>query len=212
MTYIFALLALVVAWNLAPMLMLCALPILVRHKLRGCKSFAGSALRGLLVLPPDLLAPGRAICAAPDRLGCRIVARWARWWDNDVSINGDHQVPSHTCRHARGPRSVLLRRPPPAQLPRPVGVAGLRNRASALAAMLGRKLTPAEVQDADTWGDETIGKAKEGWCVRRNGASVPALHHPQDRPAVPACALRAISSTTPASGAARQWWSTSALA
>ena len=51
----------------------------------------------------------------------------------------------------------------------PDGVAGLRNRASALAAMFGRKLTPAEVQDADTWGDETIGKAKEGWCVRRNG-------------------------------------------
>ena len=46
---------------------------------------------------------------------------------------------------------------------------GLRNRASALAAMLGRKLTPAEVQDADTWGDESIGKTKEGWCVRRNG-------------------------------------------
>lgn len=171
MTYIFALLALVVAWNMAPMFMLCALPIPWRHKLRGCKSFANAALRGLLVLPPDLLAP----LVVPFALrqigwGAESLPRWARWWDNDVSINGDHQVPATladtpearaACYYAPGhhPRSFHAR----------WVWLGLRNRASALAAMLGRKLTPAEVQDADTWGDESIGKTKEGWCVRRNG-------------------------------------------
>ena len=149
----------------------CTLPIPWRHKLRGCKSFANAALRGLLVLPPDLLPPSSChlrcgrLGGAPNRL-----LRWARWWDNDVSISGDHQVPAHTCRHAPEARATYYA---PGHHPRSFHARwiwlGLRNRASALAAMFGRKLTPAEVQDADTWGDETIGKAKEGWCVRRNG-------------------------------------------
>jgi hypothetical protein len=131
----------------------------------------------------------------------------ACWWDNDVSINGDHQVPATladtpearaACYYAPGhhPRSFHAR----------WVWLGLRNRASALAAMLGRKLTPAEVQDADTWGDETIGKTKEGWCVRRNG---PLYQLYIIRSALCACVCTtATSSTTPASGAALQWWST----
>ena len=87
MTYVHIII-LIVAWNMAPMLMLCALPIPWRHKLRGCKSFANAALRGLLVLPPDLLAP----VVVPFALrqigwGAESLPRWARWWDNDVSID-----------------------------------------------------------------------------------------------------------------------------
>lgn len=172
MTYIFALLALVVAWNAAPMLMLCTLPIPWRHKLRGCKSFAGSALRGLLVLPPDLLAP----LVVPFALrqigwGAESLPRWARWWDNDVSINGDHQVPATladtpearaACYYAPGhhPRSFHAR----------WVWLGLRNRASALAVSLGKSIPTSDLlSDADTWGDPATNRNHAGWLVLRNG-------------------------------------------
>lgn len=55
MTLAYALLAAIAAWNLAPMLMLCALPIPARHKLRGSASLLRAAARGLLMLPADLI-------------------------------------------------------------------------------------------------------------------------------------------------------------
>lgn len=57
MWWTLALAALVLLWNTVPVLMLCALPIPARHKLRGSISLLRAAARGLLILPADLLAP-----------------------------------------------------------------------------------------------------------------------------------------------------------
>lgn len=182
-------LALVLTWNLAPVLMLCSLPIPTRHKLRGSISLLRAAARGLLMLPADLLAPlvvPIALLQTPRTANA--LPRWARWWDNDVSINGDGWAVLRAGQWVRVqgdelPGEVAVPYTDPAYTgdayyatghhPRSFHARwvwlGLRNRASALAVMLGRKLTPAEFQDADTWGDESIGKTKEGWCVRRNG-------------------------------------------
>lgn len=171
MVYLFTLLALIVAWNIAPVLMLCALPIPMRHKLRGSVSLLWAACKGLFVLPADLLAPlvvPVALLFTPREADS--LPRWARWWDNDVSINGDHQVPAPledtpeiraACYYAPGhhPRSFYAR----------WVWLGLRNRASALSVALGHKMRPHEWTDADTWGDDTINRSRAGWCVRRNG-------------------------------------------
>ena len=154
----------------------------------------------------------RAICAAADWVGAESLPRWARWWDNDVSINGDHQVPATLCRHARGPRSVLLRAGPPPRSfhARWCGWACATGPVRS-PQCLARKLTPAEVQDADTWGDEKpsarqrrLVRAATGLCTSSTSSA---------RSARCACVCTtATSSTTPESGAPLQWWSTSALA
>lgn len=189
MTYIFALMALVVAWNMAPMLMLCTLPIPWRHKLRGCKSFANAAPRGLLMLPADLLAP----VVVPFALrqigwGAESLPAWARWWDNDVSINGDgwavrragqwvrvagNELPGEVAVPYTDPAYTGDAYYAPGHHPRSAWARwvwlGLRNRASALAARLGHAMQPEDLLDADTWGDEATNRDHAGWCVRRNG-------------------------------------------
>ena len=172
MFYLFALLALVVAWNISPVVMLCALPIQARHKLRGSISLLGAACKGLLVLPANLLAPvvvPVALMFTPREANS--LPKWAAWWNNDVSINGDHQVPAPledtpeiraACYYAPGhhPRSFYAR----------WVWLGLRNRASALAVSLGKRIpTPDLLSDADTWGDPATNRNHAGWLVLRNG-------------------------------------------
>ena len=172
MFYLFALLALVVAWNISPVVMLCALPIPARHKLRGSISLLWAACKGLLVLPANLLAPvvvPVALMFTPREANS--LPKWAAWWNNDVSINGDHQVPAPlddspeiraACYYAPGhhPRSFYAR----------WVWLGLRNRASALAVSLGKSIpTPDLLSDADTWGDPATNRNHAGWLVLRNG-------------------------------------------
>lgn len=172
MVYLFALLALIVAWNISPVVMLCALPIPARHKLRGSISLLGAACKGLLVLPANLLAPvvvPVALMFTPREANS--LPRWAAWWNNDVSINGDHQVPAPledtpeiraACYYAPGhhPRSFYAR----------WVWLGLRNRASALAVSLGKSIPTSDLlSDADTWGDPATNRNHAGWLVLRNG-------------------------------------------
>lgn len=172
MVYLFALLALIVAWNISPVVMLCALPIPARHKLRGSVSLLWAACKGLLVLPANLLAPvvvPVALMFTPREANS--LPKWAAWWNNDVSINGDHQVPAPledtpeiraACYYAPGhhPRSFYAR----------WVWLGLRNRASALAVSLGKSIpTPDLLSDADTWGDPATNRNHAGWLVLRNG-------------------------------------------
>lgn len=172
MVYLFALLALIVAWNISPVVMLCALPIPARHKLRGSISLLGAACKGLLVLPANLLAPvvvPVALMFTPREANS--LPKWAAWWNNDVSINGDHQVPAPledtpeiraACYYAPGhhPRSFYAR----------WVWLGLRNRASALAVSLGKSIPTYDLlSDADTWGDPATNRNHAGWLVLRNG-------------------------------------------
>lgn len=190
MTSIYILLAAIAAWNIAPVLMLCALPIPARHKLRGALSLLGAAARGLLMLPADLLAPlvvTLALLQTPR--AANALPRWARWWDNDVSINGDgwavkrggqwvrvvgNELPGEVAVPYGAPEYDGDAYYAPGHHPRSTWARfvwlGLRNRASALAVRLGHQVQPADLLDADTWGDEATNRDRAGWCVRRNGA------------------------------------------
>lgn len=80
MLWTLALAALVLLWNTVPVLMLCALPIPSRHKLRGSISLLRAAARGLLMLPADMLAPlvvPIALLQTPRT--ANTLPRWARW-------------------------------------------------------------------------------------------------------------------------------------
>lgn len=184
-----ALAALVLAWNLAPVLMLCVLPIPARHKLRGSISLLRAAARGLLMLPADLLAPlvvPIALLQTPRTANA--LPRWAHWWDNDVSINGDgwavlragqwvrvqgDELPGEVAMPYTDPAYTGDAYYAPGHHPRSAWARwvwlGLRNRASALAARLGHAMQPEDLLDADTWGDEATNRDHAGWCVRRNG-------------------------------------------
>ena len=191
MIAILVILAFVAAWNIAPMLMLCTLPIPWRHKLRGCKSFANAALRGLLVLPPDLLAP----VVVPFALrqigwGAESLATLGALVGQRRQYQRRSSSPRHTCRHARGRAALLLRAGPPPAPSAPDGsgwacATGPVRSPQCLAA----SSRPLKFRTRTPGATKPSAKAKEGWCVPQR-ASVPALHHPQDRPAVPACALR----------------------
>lgn len=171
MTWAAALLAAIAAWNLAPVLMLWALPIPARHKLRGSVSFMRSACSGLLALLPNMLAPvvvPVALLFTPR--SANALPRWAAWWDNDVSINGDRMVPAPledtpevraACYWAPGhhPRSFYAR----------WVWLGLRNRASALAVLLGHTMRPEELADREHWGDTATNRDHEGLLLRRMG-------------------------------------------
>ena len=74
MIAILVILAFVAAWNIAPMLMLCTLPIPWRHKLRGCKSLPMPHCAAFWCCRPIYSPRRRAICAAADWVGRRIAA------------------------------------------------------------------------------------------------------------------------------------------
>lgn len=155
---IYALLALL-AWAITPMLVLAFLPIPPRHRLLGALSFAQAAVKGWLVLPAVLVSPivvPIALLFTPRE--ANELPAWARWWDNDVSINGDrpdlteaYYAPGYDVR-SYWARFVWL-----------VG----RNRASWLAQELGYRYRLGDQVDRDTWGDALTGRDHEGWTVNR---------------------------------------------
>ena len=78
-------------WCLVPSLCVLLLPgVPAAHRRAAGLSFLRASARGLAMLPADVLAP---VVVAVALLGTKrtdkALPRWARWWDNDVSINGD---------------------------------------------------------------------------------------------------------------------------
>lgn len=149
----------IAAWNLIPFLILAYLPIPGRTKVHAAKSLAVSALKGLVVLLPDLLAPfvvPVALVFTPREAN---QLPWLfRWWDNDVSINGDqgegtptYYAPGHD-RRSFWARYVWL---------------GWRNRASYLGLLMGYRYLPGEKEDTQRWGDPATGRDHAGWCLTR---------------------------------------------
>lgn len=157
---------LVLAWNIVPLLVLARLPVPWQVKLQAARSLLSAAGRGLGALLPDLLAP---LVVPIALLGLSRDAErlpsWARWWDNDVSINGDqlegapvYYLPEFL--RCFGDRRSFLAR---------WWWLGLRNRASALSLALGHAYGPGEYQDAQHWGDPAVGRDHEGWTLNRRG-------------------------------------------
>jgi hypothetical protein len=160
-------LLIILAWNLAPLVLLAALPLPAPHKRRAALSLLQAAGKGLMVLLPDLLAPVVVpIALLQTKREDEHLPRWARWWDNDVSINGDwpqYLDPAYAgdTYYAPGhhPRSFWAR----------YVWLGWRNRASWLSQRLGHRWKVAEYHDAQSWGDPLTGGDHEGWAVHRRG-------------------------------------------
>lgn len=154
-------LALVVAWNLIPLVVLWRLPLEPRVKAQASRDLLRAAWRGLLTLPADLLAPlvvPLALVFTPRE--AEHLPRLFAWWDNDVSINGDHAEGEPTY-YARwfDRRSFIAR----------WVWLGWRNRASRLSQQLGHRWAPGEYQDARHWGDPSTGRNHQGWTLNRRG-------------------------------------------
>jgi hypothetical protein len=166
MTYLYALLAFLAAWNLAPLVMLSFLPVPSDVKRKAALSLLVASWRGLRVIIPALIAPLVVPLAlvTMDRADNRL-PRWARWWDNDVSVNGDRpeywdEDYTGTTYYANAhPRSFWAR----------YVWLGWRNRASALSLSLGHRYTPGEYEDAQDWGDPKTGRDHAGWALNRRG-------------------------------------------
>jgi hypothetical protein len=105
---------------------------------------------------------------------------WARFWDNDVSINGDRPEywdPAYkgtTYYYDDHPRSRAAR----------FEWLVRRNRASRLAQMLGHWWQDGEYADIQTWGDPLVGRDHEGTVVNRRG---PCWQYYQVRRLGPIC-------------------------
>ncbi len=174
MTALYALAAFLALWCLAPSVAVLALPgVPIKHRLRASVSFLRASGRGLLMIVPDLLAP---IVVPIALLGCRWdserLPRWAKWWDNDVGLNGDRFpdgspgfVPLEDTPAVRALCYWLPGRHPRSFLARYVWI-GLRNRASKLALDLGHPTDPAA--PVQTWGDVETSRAHEGWFLREH--------------------------------------------
>ena len=175
--------AVVVIWCTVPALWVLCLPgVPMAHRRAAALSFGHASLRGLAMLPADLLAP---LVVPFALLGCRWesenLPRWARWWDNDVGLNGDN-FPVWRWDEALGrgvhepvpladtPEIRALCYWAPGHHPRSFYARwiwlGLRNRASALAVTLGQ---PADYsKPVQEWGDPATGRDHAGWLLREH--------------------------------------------
>jgi len=176
--------AAVALWCLVPALWVLVLPgVPAAHRRAAALSFLRASVRGLAMLPIDLLAPVVVPFALlQTRWEDDALPHWARWWGNDVGISGDkfqwvldatgQQVPLPVPL-ADTPEARALCYWAPGHHPRSRWARwvwlGLRNRASALALALGH---PADYgQAVDTWGDPATSRSHAGWVLRHhNGA------------------------------------------
>ncbi|QIL80813.1 hypothetical protein G7047_29385 [Diaphorobacter sp. HDW4A] len=171
------------AWCIFPIVAVLSLQGMPwEHRVKAASCFLPVAVRGALVTLPALLAPIVVpIALLFTKWGDDKLPRLFRWWDNDVSINGDagltwspdlvtgigkpDRVPEDNaadvialCYWAKGhhPRSYWAR----------LVWLGWRNRASWLAAQLGVKSDLAG--PVQSWGNTDAGREIEGWYLLEN--------------------------------------------
>lgn len=165
-------------WNIVPFILLWRLDVPAAVRRGASRSFADALLRGLVILPADLLAP---VVVPVALLGTKWeddrLPRWARWWDNDVSINGDLREPDGSLSPVPVEDAlsveaspIILRNywakghHPRSRWSRYVWL-GWRNRASWLAMRLGRRFVDAPVRH---WGDPATGNGHPGWTLNEH--------------------------------------------
>lgn len=188
-------LSLVLVWNVVPHLFLWSLKgVEVEHKRRASKSFLAASLKGLVVLPFEMLAPIVMLFVLPFvKREADYLPKVFWFWDNNISINGDgwakqspdgtwetirvrgvpncvpygHESYTGDAYYAKGhhPRSFWAR----------YVWLGWRNRASKLAEKLGVVVTPELNADRQKWGTEGVNRmagptAVRGWSLFRMGS------------------------------------------
>lgn len=174
--------AVVVIWCTVPALWVLCLPdVPMAHRRAAALCFGRASLRGLVMLPADLLAPLVVPFALlQTRWEDDELPRWARWWGNDVGINGDKftwvmdpatgqgvplPIPLADTPEARALCYWAPGHHPRSRWARWVWL-GLRNRASALAVQLGH---PADyAKPVDVWGDPATSRSRAGWVLRHH--------------------------------------------
>lgn len=174
---------LALAWCLFPIAVVMTLPgVPWEHRTKAARSFISASLRGMLVVPVSATAPVVILFAL-------LFTRWRndrlprifRWWDNDVSINGDagvtwsedpvtgigrpDRVPEEDTPDVRAICYWAPGRHPRSFRARYVWL-GLRNRGSFLAAHLGANLDYS--QPVNGWGNAAVGRSLEGWALLEN--------------------------------------------
>ena len=84
-------LSLVLVWNAVPHLFLWSLKgVEVEHKRRASKSFLAASLKGLVVLPFEMLAPIVMLMVLPFvKREADHLPKLFWFWNNNISINGD---------------------------------------------------------------------------------------------------------------------------
>lgn len=169
--YLFALAAILLAWNIAPLVALSSFPVPTSVKLRAVPSLLSAAVRGLLTIIPSfplVSMPVVFVALLGTKREAEKLPGWAWMWDNDVSINGDrgdevYWLPKFLLWlpvRWRDNRSFLAR----------WWWLGIRNRASRLSQVLGHHWTPEEYADHEHWGTITdFGDNMEGWALNRRG-------------------------------------------
>ncbi|WP_010465884.1 hypothetical protein [Acidovorax radicis] len=183
-TLVLSVAAAVALWCLVPSLWVLVLPgVPAAHRRAAALSFLRASVRGLAMLPIDLLAPVVVPFALlHTRWEDDALPHWARWWGNDVGISGDkfqwvldatgQQVPLPVPL-ADTPEARALCYWAPGHHPRSRWARwvwlGLRNRASALAVTLGH---PADYrQPVEVWGDPATGRGRAGWVLRHHSGA-----------------------------------------
>lgn len=159
--------ALIVLWNFIPDLIVACLPVPAVDKLDAYKSFADSAWRGLVTLPVVLSSPIVVTIALmfTKRNDDQLPALF-RWWDNDVSINGD--LPAYWPIEYTGP-TYYSASEPRSYKARWIWLV-LRNRASWLSQKLGKVIH--DTDERTSWGDVATETDHEGWTLRRAAGHV----------------------------------------
>lgn len=175
------LLALVAAWNIAPIGVVWCLPVPTKHKLGATRCFIEAAAKGAIDIIPNITAP---IVVPVALLFCKweseTLPRLFWWWDNNVSMNGDNadwQVvdgvpvpapyPLEDTPEVRAKNYWLKGHHPRSFLSRYVWL-GLRNRGSKLSEALGVSLAPRD-HDREMWGTDPMGQGVQGWALYRAG-------------------------------------------
>lgn len=163
MKVLLVLLAILVVWHLVPHLFVLtrrAMPL--AQRLQCCASMFTGGMTSLLVLLPDLTAPLVVPLALLFTKPADNQLPWLfRWWDNDVSINGDwpqYWDPAYTGT------TYYANYPPRSFMARYIWL-GLRNRASWLAQRLGYLWNPNAPMTHQSWGDPATDRNHAGWVI-----------------------------------------------
>lgn len=153
-----------------------AVPFLIIHSLDGVpytvrlRAMIGMIvpiLKRLLVLPVSLSAPfvmPFVLIFTP--WDANELPWWARWYDNDVSLNGD--MPWYW-EQSYGGWTYYAKAHPRSFWARYVWL-GWRNRASRLAMILGHRYREGEYENHESWGDPLTGRDHEGHVLNRRGS------------------------------------------
>ena len=172
MIYILSLIAL---WYLAPFVALWLTPLLFETKLKASWCFVRAAVINFICLIPSITAPIVVPIALLFTKYEDDSLPWIfRFWDNDISINGDQIDRDGEDAWALDYKknAYYAKAPPRSFWARYVWL-GIRNRGTWLSQRMGYKYKSGEFQNITTLGNPLTGRygeEGEGWFLKNTGS------------------------------------------